>query len=280
MTPATRIDRKVRREVKVLVRETRKALRRHGHRVPEEVGRELARRADGLEIAYSEDDRDQMRIGLIKLDDLSDEYLAFARKSTAREYAESIGIAVLIALLLRAFVVEAFKIPSGSMIPTLEIGDHIFVNKFLYGIRIPYTDTKLFQWRSPRRSEVIVFVYPCDNDKDFIKRIVAVAGDTVEVRCNILYINGKPVPIKLQNAAAEYWDVDDDEVRAGPHVTLFVGVRERVDLAIPGGRAVGCDQDEHVGRSLIVVRGFGSNFGARPADPNVVCGGHLGEELR
>src|SRR5262249_20874197 len=103
---------------------------------------------------------------------------------------ESIGIAILIALLLRAFVVEAFKIPSSSMVHTLEIGDHIFVNKFLYGVHVPFTDKKLFSLRAPRRGDVIVFINPCDQ-RDFIKRIVATAGDTVEVRCNILYINGK-----------------------------------------------------------------------------------------
>ena len=78
-----------------------------------------------------------------------DEHLSFARKSTVREYAESIGVAVAVALLLRAFVVEAFQIPSGSMIPTLEVGDHIFVSKFFYGLSIPFTDIKILQYGQP-----------------------------------------------------------------------------------------------------------------------------------
>src|SRR5207248_8259385 len=95
------------------------------------------------------------------LDKKLDDHLAFARKSTIREYTESIGVAVLIALFLRAFVVEAFKIPSGSMIPTLQVGDHIFVNKFIYGIRVPWTNIKFgMTYRKPRRGEVIVFIYP------------------------------------------------------------------------------------------------------------------------
>jgi signal peptidase I len=85
------------------------------------------------------------------LDEVMDDHLAFARKSTLREYAESIGVAIAVALLLRAFVVEAFQIPSGSMIPTLEVGDHIFVSKFSYGLSIPFTDTKILQYGTPQR---------------------------------------------------------------------------------------------------------------------------------
>src|SRR5262249_15719410 len=111
--------------------------------------------------------------------------------------------------LLRAFVVEAFKIPSGSMIPTMEVGDHIFVNKFLYGLRIPFTKLKFFEWRKPQRGEVIVFIYPVDPDKDFIKRVVAVEGDTVEVRHGILYVNGKEIQHHRQPGEYPFWDYDE-----------------------------------------------------------------------
>src|SRR5213592_792504 len=109
------------------------------------------------------------------------------QKSTAREYAEALGVALLLALLIRMFVVQAFKIPSGSMLPTLQIGDHILVNKFLYGPRfeIPFTDWSLGRLpglREPRPGDVIVFIWPKDRAKDFIKRVVAVAGQTIEVR--------------------------------------------------------------------------------------------------
>jgi signal peptidase I len=205
----SRLHRKVRCESRTLIRHIRRAVRRHANRLPEPVARELAQGAGALEQACQADDGEGMRVQLLKLDGLSEEHLAFTRKSTLREYAESIGIAVLIALFLRAFVVEAFKIPSGSMVPTMEIGDHIFVNKFIYGIRIPYTRTKLFQFRKPRRGEVIVFIYPCNPGKDFIKRIVAVEGDTVEVRCNILYVNGEEVPAQLLEETEQYWDFEE-----------------------------------------------------------------------
>lgn len=206
------LDKRVRKEARGLVRETRRALRRFAYKIPDGVRADLAERADALDRAAAGSDdasADAMRRELVVLDDLVDEHLSFARKSTFREYTESIGVAILIALLLRAFVVEAFKIPSSSMIPTMEIGDHIFVNKFLYGIRIPWTTTKFFSFREPKPGEVIVFINPCDG-KDFIKRVVAGPGDTVEVRCDVLYVNGEAVPQEhVTGEECRYWDYDE-----------------------------------------------------------------------
>lgn len=119
------------------------------------------------------------------------------RKSQLREYAEALGVALLLALVIRTFVVQAFKIPSGSMLPTLQIGDHILVNKFVYGPRleIPLTQISLGQLpglRKPRPGDVVVFVWPKDRSKDFIKRIVAVAGQTIEVKNRQVFIDSKP----------------------------------------------------------------------------------------
>jgi signal peptidase I len=114
-------------------------------------------------------------------------------RRAARANARSIAVAVFLALVLRAFVVQAYSIPSGSMIPTLEIGDRIFVNRFVYGVRMPFTDVKIgADLRPPRRGEVIVFRHPLE-DKDLIKRVVGVPGDRVEVRDNVVYINGAPL---------------------------------------------------------------------------------------
>jgi len=114
-------------------------------------------------------------------------------KSTFREYAEAIGMALLLALFIRTFIVQAFKIPSGSMIPTLQIGDHILVNKLAYGIRVPLYGHYLVDFGKVQRGDVIVFIFPEDRSKDFIKRVVAVAGDTVEIRGKKISINGKQV---------------------------------------------------------------------------------------
>ena len=114
------------------------------------------------------------------------------RKSKIREYVEAILIAVVIALFIRTFIVQAFKIPSGSMKPTLQIGDHILVNKFIYGIKVPFVRSTLIPVSEPKREDIVVFIFPQDRSKDFIKRVIGVAGDTVEMKDKKLFLNGKP----------------------------------------------------------------------------------------
>ena len=113
------------------------------------------------------------------------------RKSLIREYGEAIVIAILLALVIRTLVVQAFTIPSGSMMDTLLVGDYILVNKFLYGPEIPFTEVRLPGLRSPRRGDIIVFKYPQDEKRDFIKRIVATPGETFQIRGNDVYVNGQ-----------------------------------------------------------------------------------------
>jgi signal peptidase I len=117
------------------------------------------------------------------------------RKSFYKEWIEPFLIAAVIALFIRQFVVEAFKIPSGSMIPTLTIGDHLLVNKFIYGPRIPFTDKRIFTWDKPNRGEIIVFKYPEDEKKNFIKRVVGVPGDKIQIINGKLFINDQLVPV-------------------------------------------------------------------------------------
>jgi signal peptidase I len=113
------------------------------------------------------------------------------KKHIVREYAESIITAVILALVIRTFVVQAFKIPSGSMEDTLAVGDHILVNKFIYGTKIPLTDKSILKLRDPKRGDVIVFEYPEDPSKDFIKRVIGTPGDEIEVKDKHVYVNGK-----------------------------------------------------------------------------------------
>lgn len=112
------------------------------------------------------------------------------------EFARSFFPVILIVLLLRSFVVEPFRIPSGSMIPTLDVGDFILVNKFAYGLRLPVIHTKILDVGEPERGDVTVFRFPLDPGKDFIKRIVGLPGDVVEYRDKQIFINGEPMPLK------------------------------------------------------------------------------------
>jgi signal peptidase I len=191
---------RARLEGRHLVKESRRILKKKSYRIPEATAALVGAQADALEEALDKaqsrepQDLERIRRAIATLDDTMDEHLDFARKSTVREYAESIGVAVAIALLLRAFVVEAFQIPSGSMIPTLEVGDHIFVSKFAYGLTIPFTNTKIVQLGEPKRGDIIVFKYPLDQSTDYIKRVVGLPGDVIEMRQEELYVNGHAVP--------------------------------------------------------------------------------------
>lgn len=206
MSSTGRWDRRVLHEARALLKDA-KSLR--GAKMAPEDARTLKDRSEVVDKAVRAKNLAAVRAALPALDAIVDKLSAEVKRSPWREYVESIGIAILIALLLRAFVVEAFKIPSASMIPTMQIGDFIFVNKFLYGVRVPFTDDKVFDVRSPQRGEVIVFKNPCTPERDFIKRIVAIEGDTVEVRCNVLYVNGTPIPEELVSASCTYWNQDE-----------------------------------------------------------------------
>ncbi|MBT8339224.1 MAG: signal peptidase I [Desulfatitalea sp.] len=113
-------------------------------------------------------------------------------KGKLRENIEALVIAVILALFIRTFVVQAFKIPSGSMQDTLQIGDYILVNKFIFGVKLPFSNFTLIPVKEPHRGDIIVFKYPQDPTKDFIKRVVAVGGDTVSIVDKRVSVNGEP----------------------------------------------------------------------------------------
>lgn len=116
-----------------------------------------------------------------------------AKKDKFLETVKSIGIALVVALAIRAFLLEPFKIPSPSMVPTLLVGDQIFVNKFVYGLRIPFTKKRLWAGRDPKRGEVIIFIFPKNERDDYIKRVVGLPGDRVRVEGEEVYVNNESV---------------------------------------------------------------------------------------
>ena len=145
------------------------------------------------------------------------------RKSEVREYIEAIFMAVAVAFALRAFVIEAFKIPSGSMIPTLMVGDHIFVNKFSYGPAIPFTRARVWTDMPPKRGDVIVFEFPEHPEQDFIKRVIAIEGDKLEARNGHPILNGWEVP-SCRVGSWTYSDYDSPITRhEGDLVVEYLG---------------------------------------------------------
>ncbi|HTA93133.1 MAG TPA: signal peptidase I, partial [Polyangiaceae bacterium] len=148
------------------------------------------------------------------------------QKGEFREYVESIAVAVGVALLLRSFVVEAFKIPSGSMLPTLQIQDHIFVNKLAYGPAIPWTNLRLFNSLPPARGDIMVFEYPDPNPnnerQDFIKRVIALQGDTLTVENGHPLINGWRIP-NCRIGMYEYHEGTDSQLKRSELYMEFLG---------------------------------------------------------
>lgn len=115
------------------------------------------------------------------------------RKSVFREYGEALLVAMILALFIREFGVQAFKIPSESMLETLLVGDHLLATKYAYGVKIPFTNKYVWRGDDPERGDIIIFEYPKDPSLDYIKRVIGIPGDKLEMRDKQLYRNGQPV---------------------------------------------------------------------------------------
>lgn len=195
--------RKVVRRARELLREATRLLkrrRRHAHpsgveRVEGDVAALQAllppRGSKGVDAA-------QAWSATLRLDEAVDEHFGRWRKTVLREYVESIVWAVALALVIRVTLFEAFSIPSGSMLPTLEIGDHLFVNKVAMGLYVPFSASRYVHWGEPQRGDIIVFEFRLkgnvNDGEDYIKRVVATAGDRVRLVDNVLHVNGAPIP--------------------------------------------------------------------------------------
>lgn len=187
--------RKVRHESRELIGEISDLLRRVGDKLPAASRAKLLEQAVAVDAARPELKSDRLQGELSRLSDLAEKQLAAWRRNSTLEFFSGFGKALAVALLIRTVFLEPFKIPSGSMIPTLIIGDQVFVNKFIYGVRIPFTNYVPFTIvRPPQRGDVIVFENPLDPTKDFIKRVIGVPGDIVEILDQAIFINGHPIP--------------------------------------------------------------------------------------
>jgi signal peptidase I len=149
------------------------------------------------------------------------------KKSVVREYFESIVIAVVLALFVRTWAVQAFKIPTGSMENNLLIGDHLLVNKFVFGPSAASLEEAALPMRDIRRGDVVVFKYPQEPERDFIKRVIGLPGETIELRNRKVFVNGTP----LDEPYVHFLDADNDG-----EVTSF-DVRERYGpVQVPAGQ--------------------------------------------
>jgi signal peptidase I len=236
----------------------RKTLARKGYRVSERGKAELESALSELELAVEAGDHGRIEPLSKKVEEKANRHMAFARKSVGREYFESIGVAILVAVVLRLFVVEAFKIPSESMVPTLMVGDHIFVSKYLYGVSVPFTNRRLINFAAPAHGEVIVFVKPSVEEqtglpaqtqlpaffeeyemvgKDFIKRIVALPGESVQMKDDVLFINDREVPrcrvgtrtYRSLNRLRDQWEDHEGELWVERHGDFLYTIVEEVD---------------------------------------------------
>lgn len=198
--------------------------------VPASAREELLSELETLRrsIGQSPFDRQAFETAYERAARLVDKHLGRWQKGELREYVESIAVAIGVALLLRAFVVEAFKIPSGSMLPTLQIQDHIFVNKLAYGPLVPFTSYRLFDRLPPARGDVMVFVYPDSNpdapSQDFIKRVIALPGDTLVVDSGHPIINGWRVP-SCHVGEYTYQEGSDAPTKRGDLFIEYLGER-------------------------------------------------------
>jgi signal peptidase I len=227
---ADRTIAEVRQEARRLSKDAAAMLARRGGRLPQSAKTSIQTRIDDLARAIGQDvEPKRLESAMGDLRTELDRH-PILRKATIRESVQSLVLALGLALLIRAFLVEAFKIPTGSMIPTLQIDDHIFVNKFVYGLRIPFTHVRMVELGTPERGDIVVFEFPGEGDdrgKDFIKRVVAVAGDRVRLQGNRLVVNGAEVETDVFERGVSCADAtfagctcDRQRERAGDHEYL------------------------------------------------------------
>ncbi len=197
---------------KSCLKDIRGVLKEHGGRLSAEARKDIDEAMAALEASIAGKSAEAIAEKREKLEQLAEQHLKFRRSSETAEYILAIAEALAIALLLRFFIVEPYKIPSGSMIPTLLIGDHIFVNKLSYGVRIPAVDKLAFHWGGYKRGDVVVFVNPLDDElpllqrRDYVKRIVGLPGDTIEVKNEVIHVNGVPQTQRSIDSGFTYYD--------------------------------------------------------------------------
>jgi len=232
---------KVRKKANQILSQTKSVLEKNISRINPGSAALIRQRIGSLEAALAEGSTKDVLIETEALEGASHDYLSKYTKSNLRQNIEALVFAVVLALLIRTFVFQPFKIPSGSMIPTLLVGDHLLVNKFIYGTKIPFTDKVVFPIRNIERGDVIVFTYP-NYERDpskkgvyYIKRVVGLPGDRIDIEGRSLLINGQEVPMQfigtyLDARNGEAFDEYDEDFYGDDHKVIFRKGKENTNI--------------------------------------------------
>jgi signal peptidase I len=223
---------KVRKKAVQILSQTKSVLDKNISKINPGSAALIKQRIGSLEAALAEGDTKDILIEADALEGASHDYLSKYTKSKLRQNIEALVFAVVLALLIRTFIFQPFKIPSGSMIPTLLVGDHLLVNKFIYGTKIPFSDKVVFPIKDIERGDVIVFTYP-NSERDpskkgvyYIKRVVGLPGDRIDIEGRSLLINGQEVPMQfigtyLDKRNGEAFDEYDEDLYGDDHKVIF-----------------------------------------------------------
>ena len=236
--PVRKLER-ARRDATRFAADARRVAARHRRRLAKKAREEIETAAAEVDAAARAGDSDRLSVALHALDALWSDHLAARAKPIWREYGEAMLLAAALALAVRGFVVEPFRVPSGSMAPTLLAGDHVFVSRLAYAVRLPLTRLRLLALGAPRRGDVIVFQSPQDPSTDLVKRVVGIPGDVVELREQVLYVNGVPQP---RAPAGEIAYEERSEETGAPFLDTCRRYRESLakgELAEPEGGGEG-----------------------------------------
>ncbi|MEW6145966.1 MAG: signal peptidase I [Thermodesulfobacteriota bacterium] len=223
---------RARNRAKQIISQTQALLNKNSAKISPESAAVVSKRIAGAEMALAGGDTEEIIRRTSDLEGASRDYLSRFAKSKLRQNVEALVFAVGLALLIRTFVFQPFKIPSGSMIPTLLVGDHLLVSKFIYGTKIPFTDKIVLPVERIKRGDVIVFTYPntehdpSKNNIYYIKRVIGVPGDSIDLDGRQLVINGQKVPIEFTGTYTderngEQFDEYDEDLFGEVHRVIY-----------------------------------------------------------
>lgn len=223
---------KATKKAKELIKETKQVLEKNRSKLAPDVVSIVEQRIANLERVLSSKNHQDITTATNDLEVASSDYLSKYKKSKLRQNVEALAFAIILALIIRTFVFQPFKIPSGSMIPTLLVGDHLLVNKFVYGTKIPFTDIEIFPLEKIQRGDVIVFTYPNnENDRSknglyYIKRVVGLPGDYIDLNGRNLVVNGEEIPLEYMGnysdaRNSEQFDEYKEDLFGEDHTVIF-----------------------------------------------------------